>query len=73
MDREELRQFFANCKLCTNISFGKWLDRHHIYRPEFTNFMKGKYSTITTYELEQLKDDILDNIIGFAGIYRNIV
>lgn len=73
MDREELRKFFADVKLCTNISMGKWLDRNRIYRPEFTNFMKGKYNTIPTYELEQLKDDILSNLYDFLVLYKKVV
>lgn len=70
MDREELRGFFADCKLCTNISYGRWLDRHRIYRPEFTKFMKGQYNTIPTYELEQLKDDIMENMHEFIKLYQ---
>lgn len=73
MNREELKDFFADCRLCTNISYGRWLDRNHIHRSEFTKFMKDQYNTITTYELEQLKDDILDNMIDFLKLYDKIV
>ena len=73
MSEEEYRHFFADCKLSTNISFGKWLDRNGIYRSEFTNFLKGKYHKISNYQLEILKNDILSNLSDFLKLYENII
>lgn len=72
MSREELRIFFADVKLCTNISMGAWLDRNHIFRSEFSNFMKGKYNNISTSDLIRLKNDILSAMRTFIEIYQKV-
>lgn len=72
MSREELRDFFADVRICLHISLGSWLDRNHIYRSEFSNFMKGQYNNIPDEKLVDLRDDILSNIKSFMRLYEKV-
>lgn len=72
MTREEYRDFFADVKLCLNMSLANYLDRNHIFRSEFSNFMKKGYNNITDEELKDLYNDILDHIIEFSKTYKKI-
>lgn len=72
MTREENKDFFANVKLCLNISMGPWLDRNRIFRSEFSNFMKGQYNNIPDYKLDELRVDLIENLRSFLDLYKNI-
>lgn len=72
MDREELRNFFADVRSCLNISLGSWLDRNHIYRSEFSNFMKGQYNNIPDEKLKMLQQDLINNIKSFLELYKKV-
>lgn len=71
MSREEdLRVFFANVQDVLSIKLGRFCDRNSIYRSDFTNFMKGKKYFTSISDLELMRDDILDHVIGFLKIYK---
>ena len=72
MNREELRNFFADVRSCLNISLGPWLDRNHIYRSEFSNFMKRQYNNIPDEKLKMLQHDLMNNIKSFLKLYKNV-
>lgn len=72
MDREELRDFFADVRSILHISLGPWLDRNDIFRSDFSNFMKGKYNNVSNEDLMILKDDLMHNLESFMKIYKKV-
>lgn len=69
MSEEQLREFFAYVQMILNVKLGKFCDRNNIYRSDFTNFMKGKKYYTSLYDLELMKDDIMDHVVGFMKLY----
>lgn len=72
MSREELKGFFADVSIGLSVKLGIFCDRNQIFRSEFSNFMKGKYNNLTDYELNKMKDDILDHCEALLKAYRKI-
>lgn len=72
MSEEYLRGFFADVQMILNIKLGKFCDRNGIYRSDFTNFMKGKKYYTSMYDLELMKNDILDHVRGLLDIYQKV-
>lgn len=72
MSHEELRQFFADVQTGLSVKLGIFCDRNLIFRSEFSNFMKGKYNTLTEYELNNMKNDILDHCEALIEAYKKI-
>lgn len=69
MSERELWDFFADVQDILKIKLGLFCDRNMIHRSEFSNFMKGKKYYISLYDLEQMKDDIMDHVKGFMKLH----
>lgn len=73
MSEKELRDFFADVQDILKIKLGLFCDRNMIHRSEFTNFMKGKKYYISLYDLELMRNDIMDHVEGFLKLHKNPV
>lgn len=72
MSEKDLRDFFADVQNILKIKIGLFCDRNMIYRSDFSNFMKGKKYFCSLYDLESMKNDIMDHVSGFLEIYKNV-
>lgn len=72
MSEEYLRGFFADVQMILNVKLGKFCDRNGIYRSDFSNFMNKKKYFCSLYELDQMKEDILDHVHGLLQIYEKV-
>lgn len=72
MSEKELRDFFADVQNILKIKIGLFCDRNNIYRPDFSNFMKGKRYFCSLGELQMMHDDIMDHVSGFLDIYKKV-
>lgn len=69
MSEEMLRDFFNDCRIILHINLGQFCDRNLIYRPDFSNFMKGKKFFTSLVVLNHMREDILDHITGFLQLH----
>ena len=70
MSEDQLRQFFADVQNILEIKLGRFCDRNGIYRPDFSNFMRGKKYYTSLSDLDQMRIDIMDHVGGFLKIYQ---
>lgn len=70
MNESDLRNWFADVRLCLHINLGQWCDRNCIYRSDFSNFMKGKKFFTPVYQLDNMRIDILNNIYDFIELEK---
>lgn len=69
MSEEKLRDFFADVQDILQIKIGRFCDRNCIYRPDFSNFMKGNKYYTSLEDLNIMAQDIIDHVDGFLRIY----
>lgn len=69
MSEEQLREFFADVQMILDIKLGRFCDRNNIFRSDFTNFMKEKKYYTSLYDLEMMKNDIMDHVNGLLKLW----
>lgn len=71
MNEELLRQFFADVKVMLNINLGPWCERNLINKSEFSLFMHNRKNHLNLMQLEQMKQDIIENIESYLDFIKN--